>query len=75
MFFVHKKTPGTMRLIIDARQTNMRFHSPPTVSLVTAEGFSMIEVEVDDVAEDDEDDTEIAEEAEEVAVLVALEEL
>ena len=37
-----------MRLIIDARDTNMRFHSPPSVSLVTAEGFSMIEVEVSD---------------------------
>ena len=47
VFFVHRKTPGTMRLIIDARQVNLRYHTPPTVSLVTAKGFSMIEVEVD----------------------------
>ena len=48
VFFVHKKTPGSLRLIIDARQVNLIFHSPPSVSLVTAEGFSMVEVELDD---------------------------
>ena len=47
MFFAHKKTPVTMKLIIDARQTNIRFYSLPGVSLVSAEGFSMM-VEVDE---------------------------
>ena len=41
-FFVYKKT-GTLILIFVARDTNMRFHSPPSVSLVTSERFSMIE--------------------------------
>ena len=45
VFFVRKKS-GALRLIIDARDTNMRFCSPPSVSLVTAEGFGMVEVEV-----------------------------
>ena len=46
IFFVHKKN-NKVRLIIDARAVNMRFIDPPSVSLMTSEGFAMIEVELD----------------------------
>ena len=46
IFFVHKKN-NKVRFIIDARVVNMRFVAPPSVSLMTSEGFAMIEVELD----------------------------
>ena len=48
LFFVWKKEkPGELRktrLILDCRRVNGRFRSPPSVELVTGEGFSRIEV-------------------------------
>ena len=44
IFFVAEKS-GQLRLIIDARRSNLHFTSPPGVSLVTAEGLGLIEVE------------------------------
>ena len=35
-----------MRLIIDARRSNLHFNPPPNVELLTAEGLSKIEVEL-----------------------------
>ena len=46
IFFVHKNN-NKVRLIIDARAVNMRFADPPSVSLLTSEGFTMIEVDLD----------------------------
>eukprot|EP00971_Amphidinium_carterae_P089895 1779739-Amphidinium_carterae.1 len=46
IFFVWKKNKRDMRMIVDARAANRRFHSPPHVSLLSAEGFSRMEVEV-----------------------------
>ena len=49
VFFVKKKD-NSLRLIIDARRSNLHFASPPGVSLVTAEGLSRLEVEPNDDA-------------------------
>ena len=38
-----------MRVILDARQTNRLFRPAPPVSLVTAEGFANIAVDVTEV--------------------------
>ena len=46
IFFLHKKN-NKVRLIIDARVVNMIFVAPPSVSLMTSEGFAMVEVELD----------------------------
>eukprot|EP00971_Amphidinium_carterae_P045776 900644-Amphidinium_carterae.1 len=39
IFFVRKKNNRDMRMIVDARAANRRFHSPPHVSLLSAEGL------------------------------------
>ena len=46
IFFVHKKN-NEVRLIMAARVVNMMFVAPPSVSLLTSEGFAMIEVELE----------------------------
>ena len=43
-----KKQEGKVRLIVDARLVNMRFVAPPSVTLMTSEGFGMIEIEMED---------------------------
>ena len=43
LFFVTKKN-GSLRLIADCRRTNRLFREPPTMQLLTGEGFSKIEV-------------------------------
>lgn len=45
VFFV-KKSDDKIRMIIDARNTNRMFREPPGVDLLTADGFSRVEVEV-----------------------------
>ena len=47
LFFVHKKQAGKVRLIIDARLVNLRFVAPASVTLMTSEGFAMVEVELE----------------------------
>ena len=44
VFFVTKKD-GTLRLIIDCRRSNQRFHRPPSVNLFSAAGFGEIRCE------------------------------
>lgn len=46
LFFVHKSDRQKIRLIVDARQANQLFGSPPGVELCTSEGFARIEIEV-----------------------------
>ena len=46
LFFVTKKN-GKLRFIADCRRTNRLFREPPSIQLVTGEGFSKIEVGVD----------------------------
>ena len=46
LFFVHKSDRRKIRLIVDARQANQLFGSPPGVELCTSEGFARIEIEV-----------------------------
>ena len=45
IFFVTKKDTGRLRLIVDARRSNLHFCSPPGVDLVTAEGLAKLEVD------------------------------
>lgn len=45
VFTVGKKS-GDLRLILDCRRSNRRFRSPPGVELLTAEGWSRVEVEL-----------------------------
>ena len=45
IFFVTKKDSGRLRLIVDARRSNLHFCSPPGVDLVTAEGLAKLEVD------------------------------
>ena len=44
--FVHKSDGQKIRMIIDARGTNMMFDAPPGVDLLTSDGFSRIEIHV-----------------------------
>ena len=46
VFFVHKSDGQKIRMIIDARGTNMMFDAPPGVDLLTSDGFSRIEIHV-----------------------------
>ena len=46
LFFVHKSDGKRIRLIIDARSTNVMFKEPPGVELCSSEGFSRIECEL-----------------------------
>ena len=55
VFLVEKKGKNQHRLIIDARLSNLHFHSPPGVELLTAEGLSRLEVTVDTDLRDDDD--------------------
>ena len=48
VFFVAKKS-NQLRLIVDARRSNLHFTAPPGVSLVTAEGLARVEVEAEGV--------------------------
>ena len=41
-----KGETSTMRLIIDARESNIHFLPPPSASLLTSEGLSRIEIEI-----------------------------
>ena len=43
-FFFVKKKDGRLRGIVDARRVNERFKVPPSVDLVTAEGFARLEI-------------------------------
>ena len=52
VFLVDKPGKDTQRLIIDARVSNMHSLPPPGVNLVTSEGLSRVEVELNN---DDED--------------------
>ena len=44
LFFVYKKGRKGIRLILDARRTNQRFASAPSVSLLTTEGLCRAEI-------------------------------
>ena len=44
-FFVAKPKSDKIRIIVDARRSNLRFRSPPGVTLCTAEGLRRIEVD------------------------------
>ena len=46
VFFVWKSDRKRIRMIVDGRGANMRFHDPPSVALSTAETFSKIELEI-----------------------------
>eukprot|EP00959_Pyramimonas_sp_CCMP1952_P054861 1146507-Pyramimonas_sp.AAC.1 len=48
VFFAAKKS-NQLRLIIDARRSNLHITSPPGASLATAEGLARIEAESDDI--------------------------
>ena len=48
VFFVKKSDGVKIRMIIDARGTNMKFESPPGVELLTSDGFSRVEVSMPD---------------------------
>ena len=62
IFFVAKKGKTKVRLVIDARRSNCRFASPPSVDLLTGEGPSGIEVELPvDVEPDSAEAAEILE--------------
>ena len=50
VFFVAKKS-DQLRMIVDARRSNLHFTSPPGVALVTAEGLARVEVEFDGATE------------------------
>ena len=39
VFFVHKKSRGRIRLILDCRRANVRFWAPPGTELLSSEGF------------------------------------
>ena len=43
--FGRKHVDGTLRLIIDCRRSNQRFHKPPSVNLFSAAGFGEIRCE------------------------------
>ena len=46
IFFVAKKGKSKVRLVIDARRSNVHFASPPSVDLLTGEGLAGIEIEL-----------------------------
>ena len=46
IFFVAKKGKTKVRLVIDARRSNVHFASPPSVDLLTGEGLAGIEIEL-----------------------------
>jgi len=48
IFFVRKPKKETVRVIVDARRTNLRFRTPPGVALCSAEGLTRIEVRAHD---------------------------
>ena len=39
VFFVHKKSGGKIRSILDSRRANARFRAPPGKELLSSEGF------------------------------------
>ena len=47
IFCVWKKGRERLRLILDARRSNQWFRRPPSVDLISAEGLSSIELDVD----------------------------
>ena len=53
IFFVKKKTPGTLRLILDARLTNQLMKLPPGVCLAGAEAPARIETQLPNGIESD----------------------
>ena len=53
IFFVKKKTPGILRLILDARLTNQLMKPPPGVCLAGAEAFAGIETQLPNGIESD----------------------
>jgi len=59
IFFVSKKK-GMLRMIVDCRRANLRFRSPPKVSLCTSETFGRLEIEMDDAPFDDRDLLDVA---------------
>ena len=48
VFFVYKSNRTKLRMITDARRSNQLFRDPPSVSLMTAEGFGRFELSIQD---------------------------